>query len=649
MYLGGDDKIPNILTEQKEGFGMVKVKGRKGSSERDAQLYEDAQASNLISEADLEAIRESLTREHAGLVVRALLDSDARAQLEKIIADDYRMQTKGDKNVIQYVARETIGTGVIEDIIESDKSVTDIAWNGSELIVETNDTKTRFNSSMTIDEDYIARLIARYANATGKSFTPKDPIFDGRFDNVRINAVHTQNTAPESGTTMALRIVRPRLALTVDNFEHFAPKFLLPLIEAFVVSRLSMLIGGSTGTGKTELHKLIASFTPFNDRIALIEDTPETFLKSMLSDKDIMSWVTSENVQPTNLIKAALRNNPVWIQLTETRGKEAYEMFQAILSGHPIITSLHVSEVAAIPSRFVNMSKMGYQFDEASFLDDVYSYLDVAFFIRKIRYKGRMVRFLSELAIFTKEGMQLVFKQRFVEGEYRYETFDLPPYVYERFEDYGVSVDFPKNIKGKSVVDITKHTIHHIIPIDDKGFPDRNKMRSMGIDEADVFKDETVDSGFRPRSSNEGSSVAGLPTNVAMAQLIQLLGQNGDVNQLLSMKKEPKASTLPKKPPVKIVPQEEPVRIEADRHGFILPPQEERTVLTPPPKPRPIDVGKVDERKQQVLRHLTKEEPKPKPYVPPIRRYSAETEHEIERKRVEDLVEKTKRNVKRDH
>lgn len=622
--------------------------GKTKRMTKEEQRLHDAQAHNLISEADLAMIRESLTLDHAGLVVRALMDQNARIELENIIRDNYKMQTKNDDAVVAYIARESIGTGVIEEIIESDNTVTDIAFNGSELIVETNDTKTKFDSSMTIDEDYIVRLIARYANATGKSFTPKDPIFDGRFDNVRINAVHSQNTAPESGTTMALRIVRPRLALTRDNFEHFAPTFLLPLIEAFVLSRLSMLIGGSTGTGKTELHKLIASFTPFNDRIALIEDTPETFLKSMFPDKDIMSWVTSENVQPTDLIKAGLRNNPVWLQLTETRGKEAYEMFQAILSGHPIITSLHVSQVSAIPSRFVNMSKMGYQFDEASFLDDVYSYLDVAFFIRKIRYKGRMIRFLSEMAIFTKEGMQLVFKQRFVEGEYIYETFDLPPYVYERFEDYGVTVDFPKYIKGRSVVDLTKHSIHHVIPIHKNGHPDLARMKQMGIDETDVFKDKEADSGFRPRSGAP-SSVAGLPTNEAMAQLLAMMGSvqltPGLIPRPKSAKKRP--TVQPKGNPK----LEDKAVIEADARGFILPPTQKEVVLAPKETPRPINVASVNERKQEVLRQIVqKDEPKPKhPYVPPIRRYDAETEQERERKRIEALVSETKANVKRDN
>ncbi|PFD11892.1 hypothetical protein CN269_30620, partial [Bacillus thuringiensis] len=68
----------------------------------------------------------------------------------------------------------------------------------------------------------------------------------------------------------------------------------------------------------------------------------------------------------TDEIIAALRNNPRWIMISELRGKETYEMIQAVLSGHHVVTSLHSVDAETSPKRLVNMSKIGYQVDEKS-------------------------------------------------------------------------------------------------------------------------------------------------------------------------------------------------------------------------------------------------------------------------------------------
>ncbi|MFP3326270.1 ATPase, T2SS/T4P/T4SS family, partial [Planococcus sp. SIMBA_160] len=76
-----------------------------------------------------------------------------------------------------------------------------------------------------------------------------------------------------------------------------------------------------------------------------------------------------------DLVKAALRNNPTWLLVSETRGQEAYEMMQGILTGHKIITTLHAVNARAIKSRYINMMKMGYQINETSMLEDLSKYL----------------------------------------------------------------------------------------------------------------------------------------------------------------------------------------------------------------------------------------------------------------------------------
>lgn len=450
--------------------------GRK----RESQVQEKVEPHELISSTEVEQIRKALIETHADLVVKGMLDQDVRAQLVKIVKRDFKQATKGNDDVIEYVVRETIGTGVIEEILQ-DPSITDIGYNGRELIIETNDSKQTFDTNFEVSEAYIVRLVNKFANANNKEFTAKNPIFDGRFDNVRINAVHSQNTAPESGTTMALRVVRPKLALTEDNFEGFAPMFMYDFFRSVAITKANAVISGTTGTGKTELHKLISGFIPFDDRILLIEDTPETFMKEMFKDKDVYSWVTSEGVNVTQLIKAGLRNHPAWIMVTETRGQEAYEMIQAVLSGHSIITSLHATEARAIPSRFINMAKMGYELSEEALKQDIQMYFDFGVHIQKAKYHGHVVRYLSEVIEFHPDGDRTVFKQRFVDGVFYFETFDVSQKFKDKMEEKMIDMNFPKNFKSERPLDPSKaSSFESTIPLDENGRPDHAKIERMG-------------------------------------------------------------------------------------------------------------------------------------------------------------------------
>lgn len=483
-----------------ENIPEVEVKKGKRGKKKKVQR-EQIEPHELISSTEVEQIRQSLIETHADLVVRGMLDADVRSRLEDIVKRDYKHATKDNPDVIRYVVRETIGTGVIEEIL-NDESITDIGYNGSELIIESNDKKQRFDTNFEITDGYIVRLINKFANANNRDFTAKNPIFDGRFENVRINAVHEQNTAPESGTTMSLRVVRPRLALTEKNFDSFAPMFMYEFFRVAALGKLNMVISGITGTGKTELHKLIAGFIPFDDRIILIEDTPETFMKEMFPEKDIYSWVTTGGVNVTDMIKAGLRNHPVWMMVTETRGSEAYEMIQAVLTGHSIITSLHAVNARAIPTRFVSMSKMGYQLSEDALIKDIRTYFNLGIHINKLRYKGMVIRYLAEVIEFDPDGDKTIFKQRFMDGVFHFETLVLPHDFKYAMEENSLELDFPDNIKGSRALNEEHAKFEVSIPLNKDGRPDHDKLKRkgttldeiMGRDEIDTTSKSNADS-----------------------------------------------------------------------------------------------------------------------------------------------------------
>lgn len=346
----------------------------------------------LVNESVLGEIKKDLKENYPEVYLDAFLNIEARDILKRLLREKHKTLLS-DNERLEYVIQETVGLGVIDDILNKYELVTDISYNATDLTIETPEKKFVYEEE--VEEDYVIKIIQKFANAVGKEFTPKSPILDASFSNLRINAVHKVNSP--YGTTMSIRVTRPILALNEDNFKTFAPMYILDLFQAMIEVGSNIAIAGETGTGKTELQKLLVGFIPWDQKIVTGEDTLEGHFKTLYPDKDIMSWLTTNSVSFTDLIKAALRNNPAWIIISETRGKEAYEMIQSVLSGHRIITTLHSVNARAIPSRIVHMVKEGHQVDEKPLTESIYRYFDFGVHIKRKKINGKTVRYLSEI------------------------------------------------------------------------------------------------------------------------------------------------------------------------------------------------------------------------------------------------------------
>ncbi len=396
----------------------------------------------LIEPNVLESISESLIEEHAELVVKGLLEKSARDELKHLVTREHSAVVKGNEELIDYIVQEIVGTGIIEEIIK-DPSITDIGFNGTDLIVESNDKKMKYEGSTKVTEDYIIKIIKKFAIANGLDFSEKEPSLNTEFGNIRLNAVHKVNSP--YGTTMSMRLVRPKLVLNKDTFSSLAPMYMYDFFKAAIEVKRNVVISGETGTGKTELQKLLVSFIPFSQKIIMIEDVQESHVKDMFKDKDIYSWLTSDSKSITDLLADALRNNPRWIIIAETLGKEAYEMYQAVLSGHKIITTLHAINARAIPRRMVGMAKMGYSVSEKSLEQDIRRYFDYGVHIERVDYNGSVVRYLAEVVEFGEDEDRTIFEQHFDKGRLVCTTGKLSDDLKNQLEIKEIELNFPEN------------------------------------------------------------------------------------------------------------------------------------------------------------------------------------------------------------
>ena len=374
---------------------------------------------------------------YANALVEASGPNGTPKEIYKILLNDSKFAkfpSHHNPERAEYYASELSGLGVIQYLLDMSHKpghdrITDIGFNSNGyLTIETNKRKFIYGNKPgqpKITRQYIETLVRRMAQQNGYDgdrFDQSTPLFNGSNDAnyLRISATH-ESIAPY-GITLSIRVASPYLALTKENFNNFAPmeKVLdvYNLFRILVQCHCNIMLSAETGAGKTEFQKLLVGFIPFQDRIIMVEDTNETHLPDLYPKKDIFSWLTNKDVTITDLVKQSLRNNPKWLIIAETRGAEAYEMFQGVKSDHSIITTLHAISNEAVPSRFVGMCKSGdFKVNEEALERDFLRYIDIGVHLTKKVINGTVIRYADEIAEFvpiSKEhpnGVNILFKQ----------------------------------------------------------------------------------------------------------------------------------------------------------------------------------------------------------------------------------------------
>ncbi len=264
------------------------------------------------------------------------------------------------------------------------------------------------------------------------------------------------------GETFALRVSRPRLAIT--DIANLCDEDTAQLLNVFMQTGMNLLISGQTGSGKTEFQKALINYIPDKNKISLMEDTLDSHIKKIYPQKDINSWATSGEKEDANyigfpaLIRSGLRNNPDWLMISEVRGSEAQDLLSAALTGHSIMTTLHATGADNIPSRLSNMVAMGSASSNYEALQqDIVSVLNLGVHLHmKIDGKtGKVSREIREIFEYTE----------YVQGQ---GIIGRP--IFERKLDYDPDTDvYSETVIKKRLSDIllkkiTNARLIHMVP-----------------------------------------------------------------------------------------------------------------------------------------------------------------------------------------
>lgn len=243
-----------------------------------------------------------------------------------------------------------------------DPSVSDIMINGpSQIFVERGGRLELTGARFSSREALIAAL-RNAAQFVGKQISEEKPILEGRLpDGSRIEAV-LPPAAPDGPHVSIRRFFKE--TLTVERLIGFGAmtEDCAAALNAFVVSKLNVVVAGGTGSGKTSMLNALSSFVPEGERVVVIEDSRELQLQRVhvvqLEARPADAWGKGA-VSIRDLFKATLRLRPDRIVVGEIRSGEALDLIQAMTSGHGgCLTTVHATYPRDTLSRLETMAMM---------------------------------------------------------------------------------------------------------------------------------------------------------------------------------------------------------------------------------------------------------------------------------------------------
>lgn len=273
-----------------------------------------------------------------------------------------RYLSKDDLDLLSgAITDEILGYGPLRELLE-DESVNDILVNGPDNIFVERRGKLEKTTCKFLDNDQLTDIAKRLVARVGRRIDESQPLVDARLhDGSRLNVV--MNPVALDGTSISIRKFSKESKTFKDliaygSLDERLANFLIIAAKC----RANIIISGGTGSGKTTLMNALSQHISTDERILTLEDAAELRLLQphvVRLETKMASIENTGKVTMRNLVINALRMRPDRIIVGECRGEEAFEMLQAMNTGHDgSMTTLHANTPRDAIARMENMVMM---------------------------------------------------------------------------------------------------------------------------------------------------------------------------------------------------------------------------------------------------------------------------------------------------
>ena len=256
---------------------------------------------------------------------------------------------------------EIFGLGPLEPLLK-DPSVSDILVNRFDRVYVERAGKLELTLLSFKDNIHLMQIIERIVSRVGRRVDESSPMVDARLaDGSRVNAI-IPPLAIDGPCLSIRRFGRDPVTARQMISNQTLTESMLELLSAMVKGRLNILVSGGTGAGKTTLLNVLSGYIPNSDRIVTIEDAAELQLKQ---EHVVRLETRPPNVEGKGAVRQrqlvinSLRMRPDRIVVGEVRGEEAFDMLQAMNTGHEgSLTTVHANSPRDAMARVENMVSM---------------------------------------------------------------------------------------------------------------------------------------------------------------------------------------------------------------------------------------------------------------------------------------------------
>ena len=327
-----------------------------------------------------------------------------QAAEERLALADGNLGRQDRLRLASEIADEVLGLGPLEPLLR-DPTITEVMVNAWDRVYfERNGIIYRADTAFR-DDSHVLNIIDKILRPVSRRLDDSSPMVDARLpDGSRVNAVIPPLAV--HGPSLTIRKFSREL-LSANDLVRLGTlsRPTLDFLSACVRARANILVSGGTGTGKTTLLNLLSAFIPSHERIVTIEDPAELQIKHE-------DWVSLETRPPNiegkgqvvqrDLVKNALRMRPDRIIVGECRGGEAFDMLQAMNTGHDgSLSTIHANSPRDALSRIENMVLMAVELPIGAIREQIASGINLLVHLSRMQDGSRRVTHVTEIV-----GMQ---------------------------------------------------------------------------------------------------------------------------------------------------------------------------------------------------------------------------------------------------
>jgi pilus assembly protein CpaF len=387
----------------------------------------------------------------AVLSERSVLAAELMAVVEEIAdAERLRMTGQEQARVVSVMLDDMFGLGPIEPLLH-DPTVNDILINGPYQIYVERRGKLELTDIAFRDNEHVANVAQRIAASIGRRVDETSPMVDARLaDGSRVNIV-LPPLALDGACISIRKFAQSRIGIPqmIDYGSLSAP--MGRMLEIAARCRLNVIISGGTGSGKTTLLNALSRMIDERERVVTIEDAAELQLQQphvVRLETRPSSIEGAGEINQRDLVKNALRMRPDRIILGETRGAEAFDVLQAMNTGHDgSMTTIHANSPRDGLVRLENMVVAANPtLPTRAIRSQIVSAVNLIIQVSRMRDGVRRILQITEVAglegdvIITQDLFSFVYDsteyREQVSG--RYESNRLRPQFLERAKYYGL-------------------------------------------------------------------------------------------------------------------------------------------------------------------------------------------------------------------